>query len=101
MAIAPGIDLSPAQLEQVRSLLHQHLPGIPVWAYGSRVKSTARPHSDLDLALFSRPDQSLNVAALREAFDESNLPFRVDCFVWNDIPESFRQNIQSHHIAIQ
>ena len=64
-----------------------------VWAYGSRVKFTAKPHSDLDMVAFASKEQSQAVANLREAFEESYLPFKVGLFVWDEVPEGFHRNI--------
>ena len=46
------IDLAPEQLAIVRRLLATYVPECEVRAFGSRVTWTAKPHSDLDLALF-------------------------------------------------
>ncbi|WP_292922135.1 nucleotidyltransferase domain-containing protein [Nitrosomonas sp.] len=70
------------------------LPDITIWAYGSRIKGAARPQSDLDLAVFASAGQKRAVAALKEALEESQLPFRVDLFIWDEIPAQFRENIQ-------
>ncbi len=68
--------------------------------YGSRVKWTSRPQSDLDLVVFATPEQRRQVGDLREAFEESNLPFQVDLFVWDDVPESFRKLIEAEHVPL-
>lgn len=67
-----------------------------LWAYGSRIKGTARPQSDLDLAVFAAAEQKQAVAAL----EESQLPFRVDLFIWDEIPAQFRENIQQAHMVL-
>jgi hypothetical protein len=36
-----SIDITPEQREALLALLHRHLPGVTVRAYGSRVKGTA------------------------------------------------------------
>lgn len=95
-----AIDLAPEHRETVLALLRKHLPGAAAWAYGSRAQWTAEPHSDLDLAVFPAPRQARAVASLREAFEESNLPFRVDLFVWDDIPAEFRARIESTHVPL-
>ncbi len=95
------LDLAPEHFEQVRQLLARHLPGTEAWVYGSRITGKARPWSDLDLVVFTSPAQRAAVSALREAFEESNLPFRVDLFVWDDLPESFRENIRAEHRVVQ
>lgn len=96
-----AIDMTTKQRGIILDLLDRHLPGVVVWAYGSRVKRTVRRGSDLDLVAFADADRKKSISALREAFEESNLPFRVDLFVWNEIPETFRRNIQSEHVVLQ
>jgi len=94
------LQLSEKHRAMVEKLLARHLPGVEAWAYGSRAKGTAKPWSDLDLVVFAGPGQKNAVAELREAFEESDLPFRVDLFVWDEIPETFRENIHKEHIVL-
>ena len=96
-----GIDLRADEHREVVRLLQHHLPDTEVWAYGSRVKGTARPASDLDLVTFASAGQNEAVSRLREAFDESSLPFRVDLFVWDKVPEEFRKNIEEARVVVQ
>ena len=70
------------------------------WAYGSRVKWTSRPQSDLDIVVFATPEQRRQVGDLREAFEESNLPFLVNLFVWDDVPESFKDKIEAQRVVL-
>ena len=101
MGIAPpAIDVTAAERRTVLALLERHLPNTTVWAYGSRVKWTSRPASDLDLVAFTRPEQGARVAELREAFEESDLPFSVDLFVWDEISEGFRKRIETEHTLL-
>ncbi len=44
----PLIDIRPDHLEIVRGILRKHVPQYPVWAFGSRVKWSAKEYSDLD-----------------------------------------------------
>ena len=99
MGIDPAIDITTEQRKTVLSLLEKHLPNTTVWVYGSRAKWTARPQSDLDMVVFTTSEQSSQVFALREAFEESNLPFRVDLFVWDDVPEQFRKHIKQDYVV--
>ena len=96
-----NIDLTAAQRKEVAALLQRYLPDTEVWAYGSRVKFTAKPHSDLDMVAFAAKEQSQAVANLREAFEESYLPFRVDLFVWDEVPEEFHGNIEEARVVVQ
>ena len=95
MGVDATIDITPEERQTVLALLQRHLPGTAAWVYGSRAKWTSTPTSDLDLVVFATPGQQPQVGDLREAFEESNLPFRVDLFVWDDMPESFRQRIEA------
>ncbi|MDX2252943.1 MAG: restriction endonuclease subunit S [Nitrospira sp.] len=96
-----AIDLTKDQRKQLSDLLRRFLPGVVVWAYGSRVKWTARPNSDLDLVAFTTPAQRPHVADLKEALAESNLPFPVDIHVWDDVPERFREIIRKEFVVMQ
>ena len=95
-----AIDITAEQRKTVLALLARHLPNTTAWVYGSRVKWTARLQSDLDLVVFATPEQAGRVSDLREAFEESNLPFRVDLFVWDDVPEQFRKTIEAEHVVL-
>ena len=98
--MTPGIDLTADQRLAVLRLIQAYLPETEFWAYGSRVKRTARPSSDLDLVAFASPQLRRQVADLREAFEESDLPFRVDVLVWDDVPESFRAEIRRERVVL-
>ena len=95
-----AIDITAEQRKTVLALLARHLPNTTAWVYGSRVKWTSRPESDLDLVVFAKPEQERRVSDLREAFEESNLPFRVDLFVWDTVPEQFRKRIEAEHVVL-
>ena len=41
------------------------------------------------------------VAELKEALDESNLPFIVDLHVWDEIPEGFHKIIRERYRILQ
>lgn len=100
MGVNTSIDISAEQRRLLLDLIHQHLPNTPIWAFGSRVKWTTRSNSDLDLVAFATPQQAPQVSALKEAFEESNLPFRVDLLVWDKLPENFQRNIQECYVVL-
>ncbi|MEO5369458.1 MAG: nucleotidyltransferase domain-containing protein [Magnetococcus sp. DMHC-1] len=71
----PLLDIRPDHLQIVQNILKKHVPDLEVWAFGSRVKWTAKPYSDLDLCVIS--DTALDVsvlAELKDDFSESDLP---------------------------
>ena len=96
-----NLALTPEQSQSVLERLQRYLPDTEVWAYGSRVKGTAKPWSDLDLVVFAGASQRTIVEELREAFEESDLPFRVDLFVWDELPEAFKATIEKEHVVLQ
>ena len=49
--MTPAIDITAEQRGMVLALLNRYLPDTTAWAYGSRVKWTPRPESDLDLVV--------------------------------------------------
>ena len=101
MGIESAITLPPRQLQLVVELIGQHLPGIEVWAYGSRVRGNPRRYSDLDLVVFCDQKQSLQLNNLREALEESDLSIRVDLFRWDQLPDSFHRQIELEYVALQ
>ncbi len=96
------IDIRPADLATVQRILREHVPALEVRAFGSRVTWTARQTSDLDLALMTDTPLSIDrTAALRAAFTDSDLPFRVDVVDWASTPEAFRQRILAEQLVLR
>jgi predicted nucleotidyltransferase len=97
------LDLRPEWLVMVRQILAIHLPGTEVIAYGSRVTGTAHDGSDLDLVARNPHNPQLpvqNLAEVRDAFSESNLPILVDILDWARIPDSFRVEIKRVGVVV-
>jgi uncharacterized protein len=96
------IDLADNHLKAVKRILNDRVPGREVRAFGSRVTGNAKPYSDLDLAIIA--DEPLDFDTFRllqEAFETSDLPFRVDVLDWNGISKSFRQVIEKKYVVLQ
>lgn len=96
------IDLTPQELELVRSILKRHVPARTVKIFGSRVTGKAKPFSDIDLVVMG--DQPLTLheyASLKEDFTESNLRYKVDVVDWATTSESFRRIIESHAVPLR
>ena len=92
MGLDRPIDITTDQRKTVLALLASHLPNTTAWVYGSRVKWTASVQSPTWIWWFSHgQSKPAEFPNLREAFEESNLPFRVDLFVWDEVPEQFRK----------
>lgn len=96
------LDLSENEYEIVRAILKQKLPNTEVRAFGSRVTGKARPYSDLDLVIMTQTPIPLSeLAALREAFSESDLPWKVDLVDWASTSTKFRAVINQDNVVVQ
>ncbi|MBF0631553.1 MAG: nucleotidyltransferase domain-containing protein [Magnetococcales bacterium] len=93
--------ITPDQRQLLLALLHEFIPGVQVWSNGSRVTGGWHLYSDLDLVVFAAPKQHAAVAALKEALDESDLPFLVDLMLWDDLSPRLQQALKQHHGIIQ
>lgn len=96
------IDINPRDLAAVRSILSRFVPEREVRAFGSRVTGTVKKFSDLDLAVMGDQPLPASIAAdLREAFSESDLPFKVDVLDWATTADNFRRIIERKNVVIQ
>ena len=99
----PTLELKPACLRTLLTILAAHVPDAEVWAYGSRVHGGAHEGSDLDLVLrnpesLDRPQKNLH--RLRDSLSESDLPILVEVLDWARIPEEFRREIERRHVVL-
>ncbi len=97
------LDLNPRHREQIERLLREHVPGIEVWAYGSRVDGRSHEGSDLDLVLRGadlRPIPFDALQGLEEALRDSSLPFLVEVRDWARLPEAFHREIERGYVAL-
>ena len=95
------IDLPPAQLETVKRILAKYVPQCEVRAFGSRIKQSAKSWSDLDLAIVGVEKlENHNLYDLKEAFEESDLPIRIDVLDWYTISQEFQAVINARYEVI-
>ncbi|MDN5277989.1 MAG: uncharacterized protein PWR01_1954 [Clostridiales bacterium] len=95
------LDLVPNHLQIVRDILATHVPNAEVRAFGSRVKGCAKSYSDLDLAIIEEKKISFDrFRLLKESFQNSELPMRVDLVDWHGISDSFQKIIESGFVKI-
>ena len=95
------IDIDEKHLITIKTILKQFVPKSSVWIFGSRVTHSAKSYSDLDLVIIgeSRISQIIYYQ-IKDAMEESNLPFRVDVLDWHRISASFQKIIQKKHIVL-
>lgn len=95
---APGVVLTEDELRTVTQVLASLVPQHHAMAFGSRVRVGAeaaplKAHADLDIALVGPPLLPHDMFALRDAFSESDLPFRVDICMHDDLPPQWRGSV--------
>ncbi len=101
MIDSPSLSIGEKELAIVSEILRKIVPGCEVWAFGSRVRGEAKPYSDLDLAIVSDQPLSLaRLAELREAFSDSDLPWKVDLVDWASADPEFRKIIEREKVVI-
>lgn len=96
------IDVRPDHLTIVQDILKKHVPAHSVWAFGSRAKWLAKEYSDLDLCIVGETPLSFTtLGLLKEAFEDSDLPWKVDVVDWATTSESFRKIIERDKVVVQ
>lgn len=95
------IDVSPEHLELVIALIRRQVPSAEILVFGSRVRGGAKPTSDLDVAIRAPSALSLSVCGgLKETFEESDLPFRVDFVDWHTLDEGLRRLVDAEAVVL-
>ena len=100
--LANPVDIRPDHLAIVQDILRQRLPaGVKVWVFGSRANWTTKDSSDLDLALEGEDSLSHKLlGALKDAFEESSLPYTVDVVDLNRVGDSFKKIVESQRAPL-
>ncbi|MCY4524886.1 MAG: restriction endonuclease subunit S [Halobacteriovoraceae bacterium] len=96
------IDIRPDHLEIVISILKEYLPrGHKVWAYGGRARWETEDSSDLDLALEGKGKIKPEILEkIQEAFEDSDLPYKVDVVDLAVVSDKFKQVIGKEKVLI-
>lgn len=94
--------LSAEELSVVKAILRAHLPNsVTVHVFGSRACGRAKAWSDLDLLLEAAAPVPLStIAALAEAFEESELPWKVDIVDRKAVSDRFGRLIDQSKVAL-
>ncbi len=97
------LHLSERHRRKIETLLHEYLPGVEVWAYGSRVSGRSHDGSDLDLVLRGPGLKEIPIGQLadfEEAIRESTIPFLVEARDWARLPDRFHGEIESNYVKL-
>lgn len=103
MLATKPLDIRPDHAKIIHKILKDNLEeGTYVFAFGSRANWTAKQSSDLDLAIDTfgvKLDKKIK-SDLEDAFEESDLPYKVDVVDLNSVSESFREAIQDQLVRV-
>ncbi|MDR1290924.1 MAG: nucleotidyltransferase domain-containing protein [Planctomycetaceae bacterium] len=95
------IDISEKELKMVLDIIVNLASDCEVRVFGSRFKGTAKKYSDIDLVIVGKEKLGLKrLGELKEAFDESDLPYRVDILDYHAVNENIRKNIDKGYETI-
>ena len=101
--MADRLHLSDRHRRTLKALFNEHLPGVEVWAYGSRVNGGSHDGSDLDLVLRGPELEEIpagRLAEFEEAVRKSTIPFPVEARDWTRLPDWFHQDIETEHVVL-
>lgn len=97
--------LNPEELKLLMDLVIKPLKsyGASVWIFGSRARGNFKPFSDIDLLYSLDNDHQLPQGALfqiKDAIEESRLPYKVDIVSESELAASYRDNVLSERVLI-
>jgi predicted nucleotidyltransferase len=85
------VQLEQKHLDILKEILQKF--SVEVYVFGSRAKGNARKLSDLDLCIKQEIDKS-TLRKFKDSLEESNLPFKVDVVVWDELSDAFKSHIE-------
>tara|TARA_Y100000590_G_C15732923_1_gene1017660 strand:+ start:501 stop:812 length:312 start_codon:yes stop_codon:yes gene_type:complete len=90
----PGVNENQVQL--IKKIFNKYLGPKPKrFLFGSRIEGGFRKNSDLDILIQNEsPIDFATLSKLKEEFEESSLPYKVDLMEWNRIPETIKASIE-------
>jgi len=83
-------------IQQLRKLIIDFLAGynVRVYLYGSHAKGTTHKTSDVDIAILPKGKIPKDLfSRLREAIEESTIPYNVDVTDLTQVSDEFRRQI--------
>ena len=96
------VHLEPRHQVMIEQMLHEFIPEARVWCFGSRVHGRGlKRFSDLDLVVRDEEDMHAQLGKLRDAFEASDLPIKVDLSEWNQLPDWLKQDILEEYVVLQ
>lgn len=85
------LDVKENHLNIIKKILKKY--SYVFYVYGSRAKKRARKNSDLDLCYKEKIPENI-ISEIKEEFEESDLPFKVDITSWGNMSLTFQKLIE-------
>lgn len=92
------LDLREKDWQIIKNILG-HYP-YQFYAFGSRVKHTAKKFSDLDLCYKEKIPNTV-IAKIEGEFEESDLPFKVEILDWHHCDPDFQKKIEKDLVLLK
>ena len=76
--------------------------GLKVYVFGSRSTGINHPFSDVDILLEGdvNLDIESEIRCIKEFFEESNFPYKVDLVHYNNLAKSYRKTVVDSRIEV-
>lgn len=75
--------------------------GFRVYIFGSRATGKNHPFSDIDILLEKGGDKAdFQMSKLKEFFEESNFPYKIDLVRSEDLAESYRPSVMKDRVEV-
>lgn len=93
----PTTGLKDTQIQFIISKIKQCLypdQSIQIYVFGSRARGDYKTYSDLDLLLEGNPPlDNKQLSQLKDLFEESDLPIKVDIVTPENLLDSFKESV--------
>ena len=90
------IDLTEKEFLIIKNILKNYPDTI---IFGSRIKGSSKKFSDLDICIKNKI-KDYEHELLNEMFENSDLPFKVDVVLYNEVSDSFKKIINEEGIKL-
>ena len=94
--------MSNKYLHKLKTLISEHFNKgeATIILFGSRARRENSKHSDVDVGILTsgKPDDS-KITLLKEAIEDSNIPYKVDIISINEASEDFKNEIMKDAIV--
>lgn len=87
-------------LNELKNIFSNYCPKAEIWAYGSRLTNDCHSGSDLDLTVKTFNDENKYLYELKELLNDSDIPFLIDINIFDNLLQSFQDEILKNYVKI-